>query len=455
MTANLEIVVILLLVAANGVLAMSEMALVSAKSARLEPLARAGNRRARMVVDLIHDPGTFLSTVQIGVTLVGILIGVFGGGLVAQAIAAWFAPIPAIGAYAQVLAVGLIVATTTYLNLVMGELVPKRLALRYAEGISMFMVWPLKVLAQATYPLVRLLDWSTHAVLALLRVPTTEQARVSEDEVRYMLRQGTDLGIFEPMEHDMVGRVFRLADQKMGALLTPRTEIIWLDIEDSQAEILEKVIQSGRSRFPVAQGDLDSVVGIALAKDLLAQYTESHAIDLQAIVRPAIFVPETAPALNVIERMKGAQSKIALVIDEYGGLAGMVTIEDVIGAVVGEMIEEDESADAMAVQRADGSWLIDGMMTTAEFSERFAIELEEVDRSYMTVGGLVMTVMGKIPETGDEANWQTLHFEVVDMDGRRVDKILVRRAEAHELAEQAGENGSGEDDSQHGTPSDL
>ncbi|MEX1019911.1 MAG: hemolysin family protein [Litorilinea sp.] len=433
-TANLEIIIILVLVLANGVLAMSEMALVSARSARLEPLARAGNARARMVTDLIRAPGTFLSTVQIGVTLIGILIGVFGGGMVAQSIAPWLTPVPLIGGYAQGISVGIVVVITTYLSLVLGELVPKRLALRYPESISMAMVLPLRVLARITYPMVKLLDWSTHAVLTLLRIPTDEEVGVSEDEVRYMLRQGTDLGVFEPLEHDMVGRVFRLADQKMGALLTPRTEIVWLDEDDSHDEILAKVLESGRSRFPVAKGELDQVTGIVLAKDLLAQYTESQKFSLKSILRPAIFVPETAPALTVIERMKLAQSKIALVIDEYGGLAGLVTIEDVIGAIVGEMIEEGESLESMAIEREDGSWLVDGMMTTAEFSERFEVELGEVDRLYMTVGGLVMTALGKVPVTGDVSTWMNLHLEVIDMDGRRVDKVMVRKMTPAEIA---------------------
>jgi len=230
--------------------------------------------------------------------------------------------------------------------------------------------------------------------------------------------------------------------------LTPRTEIVWLDTDDEQAEILRKVIQSGRSRFPVAEGDLDRVKGIVLAKDLLAQYADGHPIDLPAILRPAMFVPEMAPALTVIERMTLAQTKIAMVVDEYGGLAGLVTIDDVMGAIVGDIPEEDEIVDPMAVERPDGSWLIDGMMTVAEFHERFAVDTSALDRAYATVGGLVMTVLGKIPQTGDVADWMGLTLEVVDMDGMRVDKVLVQRsdASASNMNDEDGAGGDSSDD---------
>jgi putative hemolysin len=423
---NLEILLILLLIAANGVLAMSEIALVSARAARLEPLARAGDVRAATVLDLIKEPGTFFSTVQIGVTLIGILVGVFSGATVAQVLSNQLAAVPLLAPYSQVIAIGLVVLATTYLSLVLGELVPKRLALRHAEAISMSVALPIRWLSRAAYPFVRLLDLSTQAILRLLRVPVHHEAAISEDDVRFMLRQGTELGIFEPLEHDMVGRVFRLADQNMGALLTPRTEVYWLEVRDTPEEIQRKVVESGRSRFPVAQGDLDKVIGVALAKDMLAQCMRGEAIDLQAILRPVVFVPETAPALAVIEKMKVSQTKIAMVIDEYGGLAGLVTVDDIMGAIVGEIVETDEVAEPLAVRRPDGSWLIDGMMTTAEFCELFKLEDVDADRSYVTVGGLVMTILGKIPQTGDASTWMGLSLEVMDMDGRRVDKVLVR-----------------------------
>lgn len=424
---NLEIAIILLLILTNGVLAMSEIALVSARASRLEPLAKAGNSRAGVVLKLVKDPGTFFSTIQIGVTLIGILVGVFSGATIAQMLAAYLAEVPGLAVYSQAISIGIVVLLTTYLTLVLGELVPKRLALQNPEGVSMAVSVPLVLLSKLAYPFVRLLDISTQGILRILRIPLEPDEKVSEEDVRFMLRQGTDLGVFEPMEHDMVGRVFRLADQKMSALLTPRPEIVWLDVDDTEEEIQRKVMESGRSRFPVAEGDLDRVVGVVLAKDLLAQYLGNTSIDLTTILRPAIFVPESAPALTVIEQMKLAQTKIAMVIDEYGGLAGLVTIDDVVGAIVGEIVEEDEPAEPLAVEREDGSWLIDGMMTIDEFCDLFEVNSQEVDHSYTTVGGLVMMSMGQVPQAGDVTNWMGLRLEVVDMDGRRVDKVLVQQ----------------------------
>lgn len=448
-SANLELLILLCLIIVNGVLSMSEMALVSSRAGKLEPLAKSGDPRATVVIGLLREPGTFLSTVQIGVTLIGILIGVFSGGLIAQIIAEQVSVVQGLSPYSQAIGVGVVVVITTYLSLVVGELVPKRLGMRFAEPLAMAVARPLRTLSTIAYPLVRVLDYSSHGVLRLLRVPKEQEAGVSEDEVRFLLRQGTDLGVFEPLEHDMVGRVFRLADQKMSALLTPRPDIVWLDATDSPDEIRQKVVESGRSRFPVADGDLDRVVGVVLAKDLFAQYTEGQPMDLVSIMRPPIFVPETAPALTAIERMKLAQSKIAFVIDEYGGLAGLVTIDDVMGAIVGEIVEENEEAEPMIVARADGGWLIDGMLTIGEFCDHFEIDPLEADGSYSTVGGLVMATLGQVPKTGDVATWMGLSLEVVDMDGRRVDKILAQQLNGDEDSsdEDAGDDDAGDEDS--------
>ncbi|HXF64611.1 MAG TPA: hemolysin family protein [Caldilineaceae bacterium] len=425
----LELIVLLLLIIANGVLAMSELAIVSARKPRLQHLAEEGSRGAKTALELAEEPGQFLSTVQIGITLVGILAGAFGGATVARGLAALLAEAPGIGQYANPIAVGLVVLAVTYLSLVIGELAPKRIALRNPEGLAVRMAPPMQRLARWTAPLVRLLSASTDAVLRLLQVKPATEPAVTEEEVRMMLEQGAELGIFAPMEEELVGQVFRLADRKVGALLTPRPEMVWLDVNDPPETIREKVVTSGRSRFPVADGQLDQVLGIVLAKDLLAQALAGEPLNLRAILRPALFVPETTPALAVVERFKQTHSKLAIVIDEYGGVAGLVTVDDILAALVGDIPEPDEIETPLATQREDGSWLIDGMFDIEDFRELFDLRTmpPASEGYYQTVGGFVMAGLGQVPQPGDHFEWGGLRIEVVDMDGRRVDKVLVTR----------------------------
>ena len=428
---TLEVLVLLLLIVANGFLAMSELAVVSARRPRLQQLAEAGDRRAQIALETASAPGEFLSTVQIGITLVGIFAGAFGGATVARWLATYLALLPGLGGVAEPIAVALVVVVITYLSLVIGELTPKHLALRDAERVALRVAPFFRRLTQLAAPVVRLLDRSTALVLRVLRVPAAAAPAVTEEEVRLMLAQATQQGVFERQEEELVGQVFRLGDRRIDVLMTPRTEMIWLDINAAPEQILEQVVAGGRSRYPVADGRPDRVVGIVLAKDILTQRLRGEALDLRAILRPALFVPSNLPALRLVERFKQTHSKMAIVIDEYGGVEGLITLDDILGELVGDIPEPGETLEPPLVQRPDGTWLVDGLLPIDEFRNHFAIEasLAAAEGYYSTLGGLVMAELGRVPVSGDTLTWGGYRLEVVDMDGRRVDKVLVSRAD--------------------------
>jgi putative hemolysin len=420
-----EVVFILLLLIANGLFAMSELAIVSARKARLQRRAGEGDTGACAALKLAEEPGNLLSTVQIGITLIGVMAGAFGGATIAEEMVAGLSRLPFLAPYSEALSVGLVVVVITYLTLVVGELAPKRLALNNPERVASLVARPMQALARIAAPLVRLLNLSTDLVLRLLGVRPAADPPVTEEEIRLMLEQGTEVGIFEPIEEEMVEHVFRLGDRKLSAMLTPRTEIVWIDVDEPADQIRAKLLTSGHSRFPVAQGGLDDVRGVVLAKDLLAQTLEGKPLDPQAVLRPVPFVPETMPALDVLEHFRQGHSKIALVLDEYGGLQGLVTTDDVLVAIVGDLPGLGEAGERETYQREDGSWLLGGLLPLDEFGELFGLKDLPVGGTE-TLGGLVMTLLGRIPTAGDRLEWQGLHLEIVDMDGRRVDKVLAK-----------------------------
>ncbi len=426
-----EILLLLILILINGVLAMSELAVVSARKPRLQQMAENGSRGAANALKLAESPGQFLSTVQVGITLVGIFTGALGGATLARALSVQLAKVPALAAYADPLAFGVVVVALTYLSLVLGELVPKRLALFNAEGVAARIAPLLAWLAKVARPFVHILNTSTEAVLRLLGRDAPPEPSVTEEEVRLMLSEATEQGVFEPIEEVIVDQVFRLADRKVGALITPRTEMEWLDINASFEEQREQITKSGRSRYPVADGQLDKILGIVLAKDLLAQSLAGEPLDLAAIMRPALFVPESMPALLVVERFKQTHSKIALVIDEYGGVEGLVTVDDIMGAIVGEIPDPEDLDEPDVIQRSDGTWLVDGLYDIEDFQAFFDLDAlpEATEGYYQTVGGFVMAGLGRVPKPGDTFDWGGLQLEVMDMDGRRVDKVLVKKVD--------------------------
>ena len=408
---------------------MTEIALVSARKARLQQRAESGDKGAKAALSLVEAPNRFLSTVQIGITLVGILTGAVGGATLTQDMAALLNRIPILALHSQGLALVIVVLLITYFSLVIGELIPKRLALGNAERISMAMARPVKILSRLTSPVVRLLSVSTDLGLRLIGVKPSQDPLVTDEEIKVLMEQGTQVGIFEEAEQDMVESVFRLSDRRVDAIMTPRTEILWLDLDESFEKNLQVILQSSHTIFPVAQGNLDNVQGILLSKDLLTADRQGGDIDLRSLIRPPVFVPESTPALSVLETIKQQVVHVALVIDEYGGLLGMVTLFDILVSIIGAISEPGQSVDPQAVQRPDGTWAIDGLMKVDEFKELMNLdELPDQDRvGYQTLGGLVMSQLGTIPSPGQFFDWNDLRFEVLTMDGRRVDKILVSR----------------------------
>jgi putative hemolysin len=423
-----EILIILLLVLANGLFAMSEMAVVSARKTRLQQLANQGDRRAQVALDLANSPNRFLSTVQIGITLVGILAGAFGGATLSQSIAETASRVPALEPYSGAIGLFAVVLLITYLSLVVGELVPKRLALNAPEKIATNIAVPMQLLSAIAAPVVHLLSASTELGLRLFGVgPTETEPLVTEDEIKVLLEQGREAGMFEAAEQDMVERIFRLDDQPVSALMTPRPDIVWLNLSSSAEENRLKITQSDHTRFPVCQGTLDNVLGIIHITDLLARSMGGEPLDLTATLRQSLFVPETTRALRILEMFKKSDTHIALAVDEYGVIQGIVTLNDILEAIIGDLPSVGQSEEVSAVQREDGSWLLDGMLSIEKFKDLFAIARlpgEEMG-NYQTLGGFVITHLGRIPAAAEHFEWGGFRFEVMDMDGNRVDKMLV------------------------------
>jgi putative hemolysin len=424
----LEILFIFFLAILNGVLAMSEIAIVSSRKVRLRQYAVGGDQRAVNALELAESPTKFLSTVQIGITLVGILAGALGGATIARILAEFFTGVPILEPYSEVLALTIVVLLVTYLNLVIGELVPKRFALNDAEKIALRVAAPMKRLSAITYPVVRFLSVSTDVVLRIMRVRPSSEPQVTEEEISMMMDEGAQEGVFEQVERDIVRRVFRFGDQRVNRLMTHRTSIEWLDVEEPEEEMLEIITSNVHSVFPVARGSLDDIIGMVLAKDILVQKLNDQPLDLKEILYPPLFIPERTPAYKVLERFIECQLPVALVIDEYGGLEGLITINDVLEPIIGDIPSmEEEQEEPEAVQRPDGSWLMDGMLPVDRLKEILNVKLlpNEAQSNFETVGGFIMAYLGRIPLAADYFEWNDHRFEVMDMDGRRVDKVMV------------------------------
>jgi putative hemolysin len=426
-TLFFQMFIIILLVVINGIFAMSEIALVSVRKALLQRKARSGDQGAQAALELAENPNRFLSTVQVGITLIGILSGAFGGATIAEMLAKWLVNIPFLSDYAEGISFAIVVIIITYLQLVIGELIPKRIGLNTPEKISTMVSRPMKVLSRITSPIVNVLSASTEIGFKLLGFKTSDAPSVTEEEVKLLLHQGTQIGIFEEVEQDLVESVFRLADRRVDAIMTPHTEIEWLNLDDPFEEIQQKIIDSPYSHFPLAQGNLDNIVGILLLKDFLLATRNGSRPDLLQLAIPPVFVPESMPALKVLESFKSSRNQLALVIDEYGGMLGIVTMFDILKSIVGNFPQSGEVDSEMAVQREDGSWLLDGKLPIDELKEMFAIdELPDEERmGYQTLGGFMMSQLGKIPSEGNTYQWKKYLFEVMDMDANRVDKVML------------------------------
>ncbi|HEY6586372.1 MAG TPA: hemolysin family protein [Candidatus Methanoperedens sp.] len=423
-----QIILIILLTIANGIFSMSEIAIISARKARLQQWINEGNAKAQAALDLADSPNRLLSTVQIGITLIGILAGVLGGATIAEELSARLTFIPLLAPYSEAIALGIVVLGITYLTLVIGELVPKRIALHNPERIACTMAAPMRMLSRIASPAVHLLSISTDTVLRILGIRPVAEPPVTEEEINILIEQGMKAGTFEKAERDMVEHVFRLGDLRAGALMTPRTEIVWLDIDDSPEETRRKIADSGHSRFPVGQGSLDNILGIVQIKDILGRNIEGKSPDLKASLRRPLFVPESTHAMKVLELFKQSGIHISLVVDEYGSVQGLVTLKDILEEIVGDIPSVEDLEEPLAVQREDGSWLLDGMLLVDDFKEIFSIKELPGEGIYQTLGGFVLMHMGRIPAVGNHFEWSGLRFEVVDMDKNRIDKVLVMPA---------------------------
>lgn len=428
--AAVEIFVILLLIGLNGLFAMAEIAVVSARRVRLDSMAREGSAGARVAIELIEAPNRFLSTVQVGITLVGIFAGAFGGATVAQNLAELLRQIPLLASYAGAISLAAVVGTITFLSVVVGELVPKRIALQNAERIAAFVARPMHVLSWLATPVVRLLSISTDALLTILGLEAQPQTAVTEEEIKGLVEQGAKAGMIHEAEREMVESVFRLDDRPLESMMTPRPEIVWLDLNESPEVTRRLVEQSNFSRFPVCEDDLDHVVGIVHTKDLLGDCLGDHAFDVGSAMREPLFVPESVHALTALDRFKTTGIHMALLIDEYGGIEGLVTLIDILEAIVGDIPTLEELVEPPIVEREDGSWLVDGLLPVEELKRHFQLESLPSEGSFQTLGGFMVLMLGSVPATGDHFEWGNLRFEVADMDGHRIDKVLVEPSPA-------------------------
>lgn len=427
----MELPLLVALIVLNGVFAMSEMALITARRARLAKLSAEGDGSAGIALKLHDDPTRFLSTVQIGITSIGVLNGIVGEAALAPRFAVWLQNFGMDPDASSILATAFVVVVITYVTIVVGELVPKRIGQLHPERVARFVARPMRLLALATSPFVRLLSISTDTLLRLMGQRGDAIKSVTQEEIHALIQEGTDAGVIEQQEHEMVRNVFRLDDRQINSLMVPRSDVVYLDVEHPLEDNLERMTASEHSRFPVCRGGLQDVIGIVNAKQLLRQLIAGERTDLAALAQPAVFVPETLTGMDLLRHFRTSGSPIVLVVDEYGEVLGIVTLQDVLEAVTGEFNPRGQE-DSWAVQREDGSWLIDGMIPLPELKDTLGLTLlpDEDKGRYHTLGGLVMWMLGTLPQVGTSVVWENWKLEVVDLDGKRVDKVLASRLPA-------------------------
>ena len=417
-----------MLIVLNGVLAMSEIALVTARKNRLQRLAEDGDTAAALAVRLGEEPTQFLSTVQIGITAIGIFNGIVGEATLAGPLAEL---LQSLGLEEKASARGattIVVAGITYLTIVFGELVPKRIAQFHAEGIARAMARPISALATLARPFVSLLSLSTDAILRVIGKKELSSADLTEEDIHAMLAEGSQAGLIEKHEHQMVRNVFRLDDRQIASLMTPRSEIIYLDIEQPFEKSLEELVNSDHSRFPVCRGGMHDVLGIITAKRLLKQRLKGETTNVSEYLQTAVYVPESLTGMKLLEQFRESGVQMVFVVDEYGEILGLITLQDVLEALAGEFKPRDPE-DVWAVQRKDGSWLLDGLIPIHELKDRLNLKgvPEENKGRYNTLSGMIMWLLGDLPRTGDVTEWEQWRLEVVDLDGNRIDKVLASR----------------------------
>lgn len=424
----MDIFILIVLILLNGIFAMSEIALVTARRGRLIRLAEDGDASSAMAVRLGEDPTQFLSTIQIGITAIGILNGIVGEAALAGPLADWLQSLGLDTQTSSTGATALVVVTITYFTIVIGELVPKRMAQFNAEGIARFVAHPIFALAMISRPFVSLLSFSTGNILRLLGKKDLGSANLTEEDIHAMLVEGSASGVIEKQEHEMVRNVFRLDDRQIASLMTPRSEIIYLDLNQPFESSLEQLLNSDHSRFPVCRGGIDDMAGVISAKKLLKHMLKGNATELSEQLLPCVYVPESLTGMKLLEQFRESGVQMVFVVDEYGEMQGLITLQDVLEALAGEFKPRDPE-DVWAVQREDGSWLIDGLIPILELKDRLGLRAvpEEEKGRYHTLSGMMMWLIGRLPHTGDVTKWERWRLEVVDLDGNRIDKVLASR----------------------------
>jgi putative hemolysin len=424
----MEVFVLLALIVLNGVFAMSEIALVTARRSRLAGLAAEGDRASDIAMRLSADPTQFLSTIQIGITAIGILNGIVGEAALAAPFAVWLERFGIEPQLSELGATVLVVVCITYVSIVVGELVPKRIGQFNAEGIARQVARPISALATVSRPFVRLLSFSTNGILRVMGLRDLGRANVTEEDIHALLEEGSESGVIEKHEHDMVRNVFRLDDRQIGSLLIPRGDIEYLDITQPLDATLTQVAESDHSRFPVCRGGLHDILGVMETKRLLNQLLTGGVVDLTTQLQPCVYVPESLTGMELLQQFRASGTNMVFVIDEYADLVGLVTLQDVLEAVTGELTPR-QASEANAVQRDDGSWLLDGLIPLTELKDVLELDAvpEEEKGRYHTLSGMMMCLLDRLPSTGDVSEWEQWRLEVVDVDGRRVDKVLASR----------------------------
>ena len=417
----MEIIIILGLILFNGMLSMSEIALISSRKSRLETAAKKGSKSAKVALKLVNEPDRFLSTIQIGITLIGILTGLYSGDALSGDFSIFLVKIGVPEAHSLTLSTGIIVAGVTYLTLILGELVPKNLGMNSSEKIAVLLARPMYLLSQIASPFVWVLSASTKAVVRATGISSKDN-RITEEEIKAFIQEGTDGGEIQEVEQDIVERVFNLGDRKIGSIMTHRNDLVWLNTKHSMETNLSKVKEDVYTVYPVADGHLDNIIGIVHLKDLFKNLSDPL-FKLEDILHPAQYFPETQNVYNALAHLKSSHTKYGLVTDEFGSIQGIVTIKDIVNALLGEITEIHEEPEI--VEREDGSLLVDGQCSFYEFLEYTDMECMYAEHEYNTISGLILTILEHIPQTGEKLNWHNMEFEIVDMDGARIDKILV------------------------------
>jgi putative hemolysin len=421
----MDVAILLALIAVNALFAMAEVALLTARRGKLQKMVESGDRQAAAALELGEDPNRFLSTIQIGITTIGILNGVVAESALSAPLAVWLEDVGVAHSTSGWLASTLIVVMITYASIVLGELVPKRIGQSNPEPIARLVARPMLTLARIARPLVRLLSGSTQILLRLFGIRQSNNQVVTEEEIHALLEEGSDAGIIEHSEHQMVRNVFRLDDRQITSLMVPKSDVVYLDLNEPLNENLQRIQDSEHSRFPVCRSGFDEVLGIINAKVLLAQTLRGETPDFKSDLQAAVFVPESLTGMELLEHFKSSGVQMAFVIDEYGEIQGIITLQDLIEAIAGEF-KPDDHEDAWAIARADGSWLLDGIIPVPELKDCLKLkELPEEDKGrYNTLSGMLMLLMGRIPSAGEVVEWDCWRFEVVDMDGKRIDKVI-------------------------------